>query len=292
MHKWHILTLAGAALGVVLWRRGAREHDGRSLATRYGPWAIITGAAREAGIGYGFARELAAAGINLVLVDVLAEALQARAAALALAYGVQVKPLALDLGRRDFLPELQAATADLDVGLLVCNHMAAPAGMPAILEMDLAAHHRMLDVNARAYTMLLHAYGRQMVAQGRGGLVIVASQAALHGTPYTGAYAANKAFQLMLGESLWYELRGSGVDVLVLLPGRTRTDDAAPAGFPRFMLMDVDPVVREALAALGRRHLVIPGVVNKLLQFVANHVMSRRQALLTSGRTMDRWLGK
>lgn len=131
-----------------------------------------------------------------------------------------------------------------------------------------------------------------MAAQGRGGVIIVSSQGGLRGTPYTGAYAANKAFQLVLGESLWYELRGSGVDVEVLAPGLTNTQGDGLAGYPQVMVMPVEPVVTEALERLGRDHLVIPGPVNKLFNFVTTRLMSRRQALVTNGDFMRRGLGK
>jgi short-subunit dehydrogenase len=67
--------------------------------------------------------------------------------------------------------------------------------------------------------------------------VIVASGAGLQTTPYTGAYSANKAFQRALGEALWYELQGSGVDVLVAAPGLMDTQGDALAGYPQWMIM-------------------------------------------------------
>lgn len=291
------MLLAGTAVGVTAvwqWRRLAQQQQppNEPFNVQYGPWAIVTGAARVEGLGYGFARRLAGQRLNLVLVDILAEELQARAAELEQKYMVKVKPVALDLGRPDFLPDLLAATEGLDIGLLVCNHMFTPKETPTILDMDLATHHAMLDINARAYTTLIHAYGRQMVAQGRGGILIVSSQGGLRGTPFTGAYSANKAFQLMLGESLWYELRDKNVDVLVLAPGLTRTQGDALDGYPPIMLMDVEPVVDEALQNLGRKHLVIPGPVNKLFNFFTTHMMTREKALRTNGDFMAQGLGK
>lgn len=290
------LVLAGTAVtaGIYLWRQLQEkpEVDGRSFLQKYGPWAIVTGAAHAEGLGYGFARQLAGHHFNLVLVDILADELEARAQELRDKYLVHVKPVVLDLGRPDFLPELTAVTDGLEIGLLVCNHMFTPQKTPTILEMDLATHHAMLNVNARAYTTLVHTYGRQMVAQGHGGILLVSSQAGLHGTPYTGTYSANKAFQLMLGESLWYELRQANVDVLVLTPGLTRSQGDALDNYPSIMLMDVEPVVREALAGLGRQPLVIPGTVNKLFQFASTHLMNRQKAIVTAGDLMAQGLGK
>jgi short-subunit dehydrogenase len=290
------LLLAGTAVsaGIYLWQqlKEPPAPDSHSFLQKYGPWAIVTGAARAEGIGYRFARQLAGYHINLVLVDILGDELEARAQELRDQYHINVKPIMLDLGRADFLPELTAVTDGLEIGLLICNHMFTPKETPTILEMDLATHHAMLDINARAYTTLVHTYGRQMVAQEHGGILLVSSQAGLHGTPYTGAYSANKAFQLMLGESLWYELRQSNVDVLVLTPGLTRTQGDALDGYPSFMLMDAEPVVREALAGLGRQHLVIPGSVNKIFQFANSHLMNRQKAIVTTGDLMARGLEK
>lgn len=293
--SWMLAGAAGAG-ALFYWQQTRKATDEgveeRPFAVQYGPWAIITGAARAEGLGYGFARHLAGRHINLVLVDVQEAALHARAAELRERYFVKVKPVVLDLGQPDFITHLLGETQGLEIGLLICNHMVTPKETPTILEMDLATHHAMLDVNARAYTTLIHTYGRQMAAQGRGGVIIVTSQGGLRGTPYTGAYAANKAFQLVLGESLWYELRGSGVDVEVLAPGLTDTQGDGLAGYPQVMVMPVEPVVTEALAQLGRDHLVIPGPVNKLFNFVTTRLMSRRQALITNGDFMRRGLGK
>lgn len=291
------MLLAGTAVGVTAvwgWRKLAEQKQApqEPFNVQYGPWAIVTGAARAEGLGYGFARRLAGQRLNLILVDILEEELHTRAAELQQKYLVKVKPVALDLGRPNFLPKLLAATEGLEIGLLVCNHMVTPKDTPTILEMELATHHAMLDVNARAYTTLIHAYGRQMVAQGHGGILIVSSQGGLRGTPYTGAYSANKAFQLMLGESLWYELRDKNVAVLVLAPGLTRTQGDALDGYPKIMLMDVEPVVDEALHNLGRKHLVIPGPVNKLFHFATTHLMTREKALRTNGDFMAQGLGK
>lgn len=295
--QWQSLLAVGAAVGVggFLWRQYQEQKEIAALPAfniRYGPWAIVTGAARAEGLGYGFARRLAGQQINLVLVDILADELEARAAELRQNYLVKVKPVALDLGQPDFISRLLAETDGLEIGLLVCNHMFTPPDTPSILDMDLAMHHRMLDINARAYTTLAHTYGRQMKASQRGGIILVSSGAGLRGTAYTGAYSANKAFQFMLGESLWYELLGTGVDVLVLAPGLTRTQGDALDGYPAFMLMDVDPVIAETLRSLGSKHVVIPGPVNKAFDFMTGRLMSRRKAVLTTGDMMAKGLGK
>jgi hypothetical protein len=290
---------AAAAAGGLLWQRGREQRrtvdlpdPGNLFLRRYGPWALVTGAARAEGLGYSFARHLAGRGFNLVLVDIQGGALAARAEELRAKFLVKVRPITLDLGRADFLDELLPQTADITVGLLVCNHMATPKDTPAVMEMDLATHDAMLAVNARAYTALIHTYGRPMIIRGQGGLVIISSGAGLQTTPYTGAYSANKAFQRALGEALWYELRGSGVDVLVAAPGLMDTQGAGLAGYPQWMITPAEPVAVETLAALGRGPLVIPGLVNKLLIAMQTRLLPRRLAVEVAGRFMAAGLGK
>ncbi len=286
-------ALAGAATGLA-WRqvRGLRQTDeppgpGNPFLRRYGPWALVTGAARAEGLGYSFARHLAGRGFNLVLVDIAGDELAARAAELQAKYLIKVRPIVLDLGSEDFLGALLAQTADITVGMLVCNHMWTPKSTPTIMEMDLATHMAMLDINARAYTALVHAYGRQMVERAQGGILIVASGAGLQTTPYTAAYSANKAYQRALGEALWYELQGSGVDVLVAAPGLMGTQGDALASYPQWMVMDPDPVAVEALDALGREGpVLIPGLVNQAVVFTQTRLLPRRLAVASTGRFM------
>ncbi|MCA9980385.1 MAG: SDR family NAD(P)-dependent oxidoreductase, partial [Anaerolineales bacterium] len=208
-------------------------------------------------------------------------------------YNVQVKPIALDLGRPDFMDDLTPHTADLDLGLLICNHMFTPKETPKFLDDDIETHLAMLDINARAYLRLVHFYGRQFVAQNRGGIIMVSSGAAFHGTAYTASYAANKAYQMILGESLWYELKDTAVDLLILTPGLTNTHPEGMAGYDPRMVMEVAPVVTETLENLGRKHMVVPGRLNKLTFFALDHLMSRRRAIETIGKSiMGQGLGK
>lgn len=263
-----------------------------SAIIKSGKWAFITGAAREYGLGYSFARHLANEGMNLVLVDILADELQKRAGELREFYGVEVRPVVLNLGEPDFLSGLVPQTDNIEIDLLVCNHMYTPQDTPNILDMELDVHHRMLDINARAYVTLIHSYGRKMRERRHGGIVVVASGAGLVPTPYTGAYAANKAYQIAFGEALWYELKGTGVDVVVLAAGLMNTQGDALSQYPQFMMQEPEDVVEEVLKNLGKKHLVIPGWINKFFMFMQMKLMSREQAINSIGNFMANGLGK
>lgn len=263
-----------------------------SLAERYGTWALVTGSARAEGLGYTFARQLAAQGMNMVLVDILEAELHHRAQELRQHYSIEVRTIAADLGQVESISAIAQATQDIKIGVLVCNHMYTPAATPKILDMELAVHHRMLDINARAYTSLIHVFGNRMRNQKQGAIIIVASGAGMVSAPYTGAYSANKAFQIALGEALWYELKGTGVDVLVLVAGLMKTQGDALSKYPQFMVSDTEPVVQEVLANLGKRHMVIPGFINKAFMFLQTKLMSRQQAVNSIGDFMAKGLGK
>ena len=257
-----------------------------------GSWALVTGRARQEGLGFAFARKLAARRINIALVDILAEDLEARAEELRSSYGVSVRALPADLGDLECFRSVQEALQDINVDILICNHMYTPTDTPKILDMPLDLHNRMIDINARAYVNLIHRFGQLMRKRRKGAIVIVSSGAGLAPAPYTGAYSGNKAFQIAFGEALWYELRPSGVDVLVVVAGLMNTQGEALSKYPRWQITDRDDMAAETLQAIGRKHLVAPGWPTRAYVFLTTRVLSRRRAVMQMGRFMASGLGE
>lgn len=242
-----------------------------TLRTRFGPWALVTGAAR--GIGAEFARQLADAGLDLVLVDI-DPAVHAIAATLT---GVQVHPVVLDLRRDDLAAALSPQLRGRDVGLLISNAGAALTG--SLLDHDLDEELGVLHLNARAPLQLVHTLAPAMRARKRGAVVLVASTVALNGGPWIANYAATKAYLIALGDALAIELRGTGVHVQVLAPGMTDTPGLRGSLDPAdatFAPMSAGSVVEACLQNLGRRHLVIPGAINKLSTGLSRFLLPRR----------------
>jgi short-subunit dehydrogenase len=252
-----------------------------SFARRYGPWALVTGAGR--GIGWEFARALGALGLGVVLVDRDGALLAERAPELDAA---SVRTVTCDVGREGFWGELEPHIADLDVGLVVSN--AAARSLGPMLDAPLDEALEMVAVNVQAPCVLGHHFGRRLRARGRGGLVFVSSLSGLYGTPIVAGYAATKAFNLVLAEGLFSELRASGVDVLAVVPGITDTPgfwSSRPTTHSG--AMTAAAVVAEALGALGRRPSHIAGGANRW-GARALGLMPRSWATRLVARTMAR----
>jgi hypothetical protein len=228
--------------------------------TSYGDWALVTGA--SAGIGAAFARRLAAEGLGVVLVARRVERLEALAEELRATHRVKTRVVAQDLALDDGPERVAAAVQDLEIGVLINNAGFGAAGR--FDRIPLPRHLEMIRVNCLAVTALAHLFLPAMLARRRGALLIVASVAGYQPLGLAATYGATKAFDLMLGEALWAETRGSGVEVLVLSPGPVATEFQAVAGEVPHPAATPQSVVEEALAALGRKPSVIAGAFNKV----------------------------
>ncbi len=220
---------------------------------RYGPWAVVAGASE--GTGAAFSRQIAAEGVNVVLVARRPEPLDALASAIRSDAGVEVRTVPLDLSRPDADTVLVDATDGLEVGLYVSNAGADPYG-ERFLDGDVDDWSAMVQRNCVVPLRLCHQYARGMVERGRGGIMLVTSGAAWAGGDRLATYSATKAFDLVFGESLWAELDPRGVHVLSFVLGATDTPafralvDQHGSTVPD-ALDDADAVARDGLAHLA-----------------------------------------
>lgn len=213
---------------------------------RYGPTALVTGA--SSGIGWAFAEELAERGFGLVLTARRIDRLAELAGQLKSAHGIKVRICQADLAQPSAPAKLLEATAGLDVGLVVSN---AGFGLKGPHEAnDPAAMTEMLMVNCNTPMQLAHGFLPRLKARGKGGLIFTSSIEGLMGCPYSTAYSASKALVIALGEGLWGELAGSGIDVLTICPGATESEAAAKQGFDIAKLHNVMPARDVARATL------------------------------------------
>jgi hypothetical protein len=279
---------AGTVFGGItwlLWRaRGWFQPPRGALSERYGSFALVTGA--SAGIGAEFARALARDGVSLVLAARRADRLASLADELAKEYGIVARVVACDLATPEGVSECIAAADGLDLAILVNN---AGAGYQGRFEKQSPERlMAMLQLNCAAPLALTAALLPRLRARGRGAVIFTGSISGRQPLPLHALYSATKAFDNGLGEALWAELRGSGVDVLVLEPGSTETEFHDVAGELPHPGESAAKVVRVALRALGRQPSVVSGLSNWLLANAGARFLPRSLLVLAAKSYMQR----
>lgn len=183
-----------------------------------GRLAVVTGGA--AGIGRAIAGVLTEAGACVVVADRNADQAAATAEALG---GI---PLPLDVTDAEGAEAVAASlVADHGAPAILVNNAGIVQNAPA-LEVDLADWRRVIDVNLHGVFHTARAFGRHMVAKGRGSVVNISSicgEVTVHPQPQA-AYNAAKAGVNLLTKSLAVEWAGSGVRVNAVAPGYTATE--------------------------------------------------------------------
>jgi len=234
--------------------------NGSSLRDRYGEWALVTGA--SAGIGLAFAQAFARQGLSCVLAARREDRLKALGSELSERHGVETRSVAVDLASAEGPDRLADAVADLPIGVLVNNAGFGYAGRFDKLETDRL--RAMVMLNCVAPVVLTSRILPGMIKRGHGAVIIVGSVAGRQPLPLHAVYSATKAFDLLFGEGLWAELRGTGIDALTVEPGPTATEFFAVAGEQVEANHGEPPenVVQIALDSLGKRPSVVSGWFN------------------------------
>ena len=242
----------------------------------YGPYALVAGGSD--GLGAAFAEAIARRGLNVVLLARQEDRLNATAARLREAYGVDVVAVATDVADYESV-KARIDGLNVSIGLLIYNAAYAPIGRFEDTSADQLA--RATDVNVRAPLLLVKLLSAPMIERGRGGIVLMSSLAGSQGSPNIAAYAATKSFNAILAEGLWGELKPRGVDVLacmagaVLTPGYERAVTVKPAPGT----LGAKQVAERTLNALGKGPIFVPGALNKVARFVLMRLISRRAAI-------------
>lgn len=252
----------------------------------YGKVALVAGASE--GIGAAFAKELAANGMELVLVARGYDKLTNLATAIEESYGVKVYTLQCDLSDPAAADSITGflEIASLQVDVLVYNAAVSPIG--SYPEMEISEIDRAVQVNITTQAKLLHILGGKMAGRGRGAVIVVSSMAGLQGSGGISLYAATKAFGRVLAEGLWYEWRSRGVDVIACCAGATATPNyinSKPAKSSVFApkVQKPEDVARECLKRLGTTPSFICGRGNKIASLFMHRLLSRKLAVKIMG---------
>ena len=237
------------------------------------PLVFITGA--SSGIGQALAARYRQAGYRLALVARREEELRAWAAAQGLderACGVYRADVS-DIN--SIVAAGHACLAQQGLPDVVIANAGISVGMDTAERDDLQVMVSTFATNNIGMAATFHPFLKGMRQRGSGSLVGIASVAAIRGLPGHGAYCASKAAVVSYCESLRGEMRGSGVQVVTLLPGYVATPLTQRNRYPMPFLLSPDAFATQAFAAIaaGVSYRVIPwpmGVVAKLLRVLPN----------------------
>ena len=253
----------------------------RALPDSYGPWALVVGASE--GLGAAFASQLAARGMQLVLVARRGHLLAQLQEQLTAEYQVEVRCVVGDLADPAVVETLADAVAELELGIIIYN--AAHTAVGPFTEAPEEEIERVVDVNVRGPLRVLRTLVPAMCSRGRGAVVLMSSLSGLQGTPYISVYAASKAFNMILAEGLWYELRSHGVEVVACCAGAMRTPGYIKS-FNRDVpgMLSPEEAARRTLDGIGRGPRLVPGAVNRLTAVLLGRLLPRRTAVRLIGR--------
>jgi short-subunit dehydrogenase len=217
--------------------------------------AVITGA--SSGIGEATTRALAADGYRVALLARRADRTQALADEL----GDAAIAIQADVTDRDSLVAAAQRVQDELGGVDVLVNNAGIMPVAPFEEEDDATAIRVLEIDLHAVIHGCKEAVRRMRPRGTGHIVNVASVAGKVGFPHLATYCAAKHGVVGLSEALRHELRGTGVDISVVMPAIVRTELAAGLRPARAFKPSTPEEVAEAtLEALrtGRFDVFVP----------------------------------
>lgn len=257
-----------------------------TLKEKYGKVALVAGASE--GLGAAFATYLAKEGMELVLIARRKEPLQKLADELNKTYNVQVTCITADLSVENTAKNILQQLGGKEINLLVYN--AALPYIGAFEKSIMENNTQMATANMITPMHMVHVFGEKMLQKKQGAVILMASLAGFQGSGFLAVYAATKAFNRVLAESLWYEWKNRGVDVIACCAGATATPNYVntqpeKTSFLTPKAQQPAEVVNECFRQLGKKPSFVTGMGNKIVSFIMQKLMTRKTAINTMGDT-------
>lgn len=253
---------------------------------KYGSLALVAGASE--GIGAAFSRYLAESGIDLILIARNREPLEKFAASLSAQFNIKITTLGCDLSEEDSVKNITTALHGKNIDILVYNAALSFIGP---FESDTQEHmDRIAVANMITPMRLVRILGGMMVKNGKGSIILMSSLAGFQGSGFLSSYAATKAFNRVLAESIWYEWKNKGVDVIACCAGATSTKNyletnPGKSGFLAPRVTTPEEVVEECFKYLGKKPSFVAGRGNRIASFFMQRILPRKTAIRIMGDT-------
>lgn len=225
--------------------------------------ALVTGASR--GIGLEIARCFAKDGNDCVVVARSEDRLNKIKEEFEAEYDVTVEVLTKDLTSPSACEEIYEELDDEDVFVHSLVNNAGFANYGAFAGHAWGSEQALIDLNVSALTQLTHRFAQDMIEEGRGRILNVASTGAFFPAPYIATYDASKAYVLFFTEGIAGELAEHDIKVSCLCPGATRTNfveaagddaDEAAGSIPEFAWAEARNVAEYGYRALNKGKVV------------------------------------
>ena len=204
-----------------------------------------------------------------------------------------------DLSKKEFPEQLynQIREKQIKIDIIINNAGFGYSGL--FLDTSMQNYHEMINVNISSLMHLTHLFLKDMVEDNSGGIINISSLASFQPIPYFSIYAATKAFVTSFTLSLYEEYRNSGVRILGVCPGYTKTNfnkraqmsSQSVAGY----LMSSQEVVDESLKAYQKgKFIIINGKINRFAKFFTSLIprkwgLKMASSIIKKGMNQKQW---
>jgi len=231
---------------------------------------LITGA--SSGIGAATAIVFARNGYNLILTARRMNKLEEVKEAITNKYTVKIELFSIDLSLADGAESLFKLVDNQKLKIDVLINNAGFGTFKEFKESDIEREEQMLNLNILSLTKLTYIAINQMLENGGGNIINIASTAAFQAIPTIATYAASKAYVLSFSEAIAHELKNENIFVTAVCPGATESEFATSAGFQSGDAFDNAPTSSDLaefiFKSMVRKKIApIHGLKNNLLAF-------------------------
>ena len=232
----------------------------RGVIEKGSAWALVTGA--SSGIGFEYARQMAARGYNLVVVSKDEAGLTEAARKVAEEFGVEVRTKVIDLIPQQSAHDLFAWTESEGLQIEVLINNAGAFSYLDVLKTDFKRIDELVGLHITTPTITCRLYGEKMVERGHGYILNMSSYSIWMPLPGLTIYSASKDYLKSFSRAYAKEVRECGVTVTAVCPAGVATDlYGLPRDWQRFgcrigVLITAEKCARQALRAMYRRKKV------------------------------------